>query len=157
MSSDYVVRLGPKVTLRLKASSPRATHSDSSYQSSVSACPPVEASRNHKKRSRDARCETDTPAIPSSAISPLRVIVPLKRKITIVRDGKSDVGHSQNNEANASSYGGDSYVSEYLSKDWQMSDPADPSAPVPTKSQPQDDCEMASWLAFYALFNDTGS
>lgn len=144
MSSDYVVRLGPKATLRLKVSSTRPTHSDASYQSSVSACPPVEAPRNHKKRYRDARCETDTPAIPTSAISPLRVIVPLKRKITIARDEKSDVGHSQNNEANASSHGGDSYVSEYLSKDWQMSDPADPSVPVPTKSQPQDDWEMVS-------------
>lgn len=142
MSSDCVVRLGPKLTLRLKISSPKPATSHSSYQSSVSACPPVEASRNQKKRSRDARDETDTPAIPSSVIPPLRVIVPLRRKTTITTHRKSDIGHSQNNEVKTCSHGGDSY----LSKDWEMSTPADPSgARVPTQLlQLQDDWEMAS-------------
>ncbi|KAG2078110.1 hypothetical protein BDR04DRAFT_1087834, partial [Suillus decipiens] len=138
MSYDRVVRLGPKVTLKLKTSSPKTENSDSSYQSSVSACPPVEAPRNQKKRSRDARCEIDIPtipSIPSSAIQPVRVIVPLRRKITTAMDGKSVVGHLQNNEA-----------SDHLSQDWEMSAPADPAgAPVPTQPpQLQGDWEMAS-------------
>lgn len=146
MSSDHVtiVRLGPKLTLRLKTSSPKPSNSDSSHQtrSSVSACPgTVEASRSQKKRSRDARYDTDTHAAPSSSIPPsMRAIVPLRRKITIATDGKSVVGHSQNNEVMACSYGGDSYASEHLSQDWEMSTPADPpGAHVP---HPQDDWEM---------------
>ncbi|KAG1877909.1 hypothetical protein DFJ58DRAFT_10919 [Suillus subalutaceus] len=147
MSFDHVVRLGPKLTLRLKTSSPKPANSDSSYQSSVSACPPgtVEASRSQKKRSRDARYETDTPAVPSSAIPPsMRAIVPLRRKITIATNGKSVVGHSQNNAVMACSYGGDSHASEHLSQDWEMSALVDPpGAHGPTQLlQPQDDCKM---------------
>ncbi|KAG1827085.1 uncharacterized protein BJ212DRAFT_1572588 [Suillus subaureus] len=151
MSSDRIVRLGPKLTLRFKTSSPKPANSDSSYQSSVSACPPVEAPRSQKKRSRDARYETDTPVIPSSAIPPTRAIVPLRRKITTATDGKSVVGHSQNNEAVGCGYRDDSYASEHLSQDWEMSTPANPpGAHVPTQFlQLQDDWEMEYWFGLY--------
>jgi hypothetical protein len=96
------------------------------------------------------------PAIPSPAIPPLRVIAPLKRKITIATDRKSNVSHSQKNEAMDCSYEGDDYALEHVSQDWEMSAAADPpGAFVPTQLQPQDDWEMALWLAFYALFNST--
>lgn len=144
MSSDRVIRLGPKVTLKLKTSSPKPANSDPSHQSSAPACPPVEASRSQKKRSRDDRRETDMPSIPSSAIQPVRVIAPLKRKITIATDRKSDVNHSQENEAMDCSDGGDDYASEHFTQDCEMSAPADPpGAPVSTPIH--DDWEMALW------------
>jgi hypothetical protein len=84
------------------------------------------------------------PAIPSLAIQPVRVIAPLKRKITNATDRKSDVSHSHENEAMDCSDGGDDYALENLSQDCEMSAPADPpGAPVPT--QLHDDWEMALW------------
>jgi hypothetical protein len=88
----------------------------------------------------------------------MRAIIPLRRKITIATDEKSVVGHSQNNEVMSCSYGSDSYASEQLSRDWEMSAAANPpSAPVSTQLlQLQDGWEMQYWLAFYALFNGIG-
>ncbi|KAG1754552.1 hypothetical protein EDB19DRAFT_662680 [Suillus lakei] len=136
MLSGNILRLGPKVTLKLNTS-PKPSNSDSSdqhsssYQSSASAWPPVEASRSQKKRSRDSRYETDTPVIPAPAIP--RATVPLRRKITTAMNGTSNVGYSQNNVKH-SGYGGGSYPSEHLDQDCEMSAP----------TQLQDDWEMAS-------------